>query len=183
MCIVLMDLITSTGLLIVMLLSRRDSERLLGIANGALAAKSVFLAVMSHEIRTPLNGVVGMAEMLLEDIGAAPLKDAVFRVEGRADDELIAVQIHAGAEGREARRVTGEEHRRFAPSSGRMLEGVDRITTNTVHYRAGGRDLDHVPGQLDHGFESVGHIGERRHERLHRRPSGRRLALGHRGAA
>ncbi len=36
-------------------------------AEAAAQAKSEFLATMSHEIRTPLNGVIGYADLLLED--------------------------------------------------------------------------------------------------------------------
>ncbi|UZE96733.1 hybrid sensor histidine kinase/response regulator [Alkalimarinus alittae] len=36
-------------------------------AEEAAKVKSNFLATMSHEIRTPLNGVIGMAQLLLED--------------------------------------------------------------------------------------------------------------------
>jgi len=36
-------------------------------AESANEAKGNFLAMMSHEIRTPLNGVMGMADLLLED--------------------------------------------------------------------------------------------------------------------
>ena len=37
-------------------------------AESASRAKSQFLANMSHEIRTPMNGLLGMIELLLEDI-------------------------------------------------------------------------------------------------------------------
>ena len=48
----------------------RDDRRFLAAvaeAEGANAAKSVFLATMSHEIRTPLNGVLGMAQAMAAD--------------------------------------------------------------------------------------------------------------------
>ena len=37
------------------------------VAEDATKAKSSFLANMSHEIRTPLNGIIGMADLILQD--------------------------------------------------------------------------------------------------------------------
>ncbi|WP_435000153.1 ATP-binding protein (plasmid) [Vibrio scophthalmi] len=37
-------------------------------ANKATQAKSAFLATMSHEIRTPLNGLLGMLQILVDDL-------------------------------------------------------------------------------------------------------------------
>ncbi|MFT4276514.1 MAG: PAS domain S-box protein [Rhodopseudomonas sp.] len=41
-------------------------------AEKASAAKADFLANMSHEIRTPLNGIIGYADLVLEDEALAP---------------------------------------------------------------------------------------------------------------
>ncbi|BAY20646.1 multi-sensor hybrid histidine kinase [Calothrix sp. NIES-2100] len=50
---------------------RRSSERI-SLANAELARaarlKDEFLANMSHELRTPLNSILGMAELLLEEV-------------------------------------------------------------------------------------------------------------------
>ncbi|WP_286830210.1 MULTISPECIES: hybrid sensor histidine kinase/response regulator [Kordiimonas] len=53
-------------------------------ANQANKAKGAFLATMSHEIRTPMTGILGFADMLLEDDLADDSKKKVGRIKGAA---------------------------------------------------------------------------------------------------
>ncbi|MGQ7260705.1 ATP-binding protein [Vreelandella sp. V005] len=72
-------------------------------AEKASLAKSEFMAVMSHEIRTPLNGVVGMADLLNEEVktakaGAylAALKRSAESLRAAINDILDYTKIESG---------------------------------------------------------------------------------------
>ncbi len=74
-------------------------------ANQANQAKGVFLANMSHEIRTPLNGIIGFAELAMND-RKAPLrtKEYLTKIKTSADgllhiinDILDISKIEAGS--------------------------------------------------------------------------------------
>ncbi|MEL7978714.1 ATP-binding protein [Vreelandella titanicae] len=59
-------------------------------AEKASLAKSEFMAVMSHEIRTPLNGVVGMADLLSEEVKTTSAKTYLAALK-RSAESLRAV--------------------------------------------------------------------------------------------
>lgn len=59
-------------------------------AEKASLAKSEFMAVMSHEIRTPLNGVVGMADLLSEEVKTSSAKTYLAALK-RSAESLRAV--------------------------------------------------------------------------------------------
>ena len=73
-------------------------------AETASRAKSDFLANMSHEIRTPLNGVIGFAQLGVEESAGAPLLHEFFRriadsgrlLLGVVNDVLDLSKIEAG---------------------------------------------------------------------------------------
>ncbi|TVP48197.1 MAG: response regulator [Halomonas sp.] len=72
-------------------------------AEKASQAKSEFMAVMSHEIRTPLNGVVGMADLLSEEIKTinartylAALKRSAQSLRAAINDILDYTKIESG---------------------------------------------------------------------------------------
>jgi PAS domain S-box-containing protein len=59
-------------------------------AEAANRAKSTFLANMSHEIRTPLNGVLGMADLLFDEL-SDPLQCDMARTIRASGESLLAI--------------------------------------------------------------------------------------------
>lgn len=59
-------------------------------AEAANRAKSDFLAAMSHEMRTPLNGVLGMVEVLAQDL-QDPDQQAKLRIIRDSGEHLLSV--------------------------------------------------------------------------------------------
>jgi signal transduction histidine kinase/CheY-like chemotaxis protein len=55
--------------------ARHVQEAVLLRSEMSQLAKSDFLSAMSHELRTPLNGIVGLAELLIEQAESDPIKD------------------------------------------------------------------------------------------------------------
>lgn len=59
-------------------------------ASQASEAKSLFLATMSHEIRTPMNGLLGILQMLVDDLEKEEQKE-VLRLALGSGEHLIAI--------------------------------------------------------------------------------------------
>lgn len=59
-------------------------------ARQANEAKSLFLATMSHEIRTPMNGLLGILQMLVDDLEKEDQRD-VLRLALGSGEHLIAI--------------------------------------------------------------------------------------------
>lgn len=60
-------------------------------AQRAEQAKSLFLANMSHEIRTPMNGIIGMSEILSENVKQKKNQDMVDVIKKSAQSLLIII--------------------------------------------------------------------------------------------
>ncbi len=89
--VIAFGLLTSLGLLVIMLLLHRANHRALARAEHAARAKADFLAMMSHEIRTPLNGVIGMTDLLLQEPLPSAARDQARTIRSSGDGLLALV--------------------------------------------------------------------------------------------
>ncbi|WP_447555516.1 ATP-binding protein [Vreelandella sp. EE22] len=60
-------------------------------AETASRAKSEFMAIVSHEIRTPLNGIVGMADLLSEEVKTSAATDYLMAIKRSAESLRCAI--------------------------------------------------------------------------------------------
>ncbi|MFI0472612.1 ATP-binding protein [Halomonas sp. HMF6819] len=60
-------------------------------AEAASRAKSEFMAIVSHEIRTPLNGIVGMADLLTDEVKTPAANDYLSAIKRSAESLRCAI--------------------------------------------------------------------------------------------
>lgn len=81
----------------------RELDGMVQLAQAASQAKSEFMAIMSHEIRTPLNGMVGVADLIGEEITSSrgrayieTLRQSAASLQVVINDVLDYSKIEAG---------------------------------------------------------------------------------------
>ena len=116
-------------------------------AETASRHKSDFIANMSHELRTPLNGIIGLSEMLLEDVDnpdPRELKDSLPRITVAAKHLLGLINDILDLSRIEAGRMT-VEITRFAPAN---LAEESLATVAPIARQKGLRIAAAYPAQL-----------------------------------
>ena len=111
---------------------------------GALRAKSDFLAATSHEIRTPLNGILGMTQVLLADRSlAADVKERIglLQTSGESmkslvDDILDVSKMQTGMLTIEKTEVDGRA----------ILEETGRLWADKAHAKQLAMSIEIDPG-------------------------------------
>ncbi len=71
--------------------SKEEAILLKNLAEKASSVKSEFLANMSHELRTPLNGVIGYAQILLEDEDVSDKHRAQIQIINTSGNHLLGL--------------------------------------------------------------------------------------------
>ncbi len=95
-------------------------------AEQATQIKSQFLANMSHELRTPLNAVIGITEMLLEEV----------REEESIDDEFIEPLERIGGAGKHLLKLINDILDLSKIEAGRLEIAPEKIDVETLVYEA-----------------------------------------------
>ena len=106
---VLLGIITSALLAVLAynLMKRRSTNRRIATLEQTLAEKDQFLATVSHELRTPLTAVVGMLEVINDNLDhlspdqyaglLTDARDGALELERLIEDYLTAARLSAGA--------------------------------------------------------------------------------------
>lgn len=71
--------------------SEETARKMAAEADAASKSKSEFLAAMSHEIRTPMTGVMGFADMLLEDDLPEESREKVYKIQDSTQSLLTII--------------------------------------------------------------------------------------------
>lgn len=120
---------------------RKSEERARAMAAEAEAAsksKSEFLASMSHEIRTPMTGVMGFADMLLQDDLPDESREKVYKIQDSTTSLLTIINDILDVSKMEAGKLEIERIDFNLPSLIDDLVGLfDRTQISD--------DVDHVP--------------------------------------
>ena len=89
--LLVLGLLSSLGLLVLMVFFTKQSEKAIDSMDVALNAKNDFLSVMSHEIRTPLHGIIGMSEILKNEMVNDAYKEEINLIYQSGRDLLLLV--------------------------------------------------------------------------------------------
>ncbi|TVU68115.1 ATP-binding protein [Cobetia crustatorum] len=69
----------------------RELDGMVQLAQAASQAKSEFMAIMSHEIRTPLNGMVGVADLIGEEVTSSRGKEYLDTLRQSAESLQVVI--------------------------------------------------------------------------------------------
>lgn len=109
---------------------RRSLVEAKNAAEAAARAKSIFLSKMSHEFRTPLNGILGMAQLSLEEAIGDPLRGYLQVLKRSAENLLQLVNdiLVTAQSGTDIRRTE-----RFSPAN--LIETIVRSHAFEINRR------------------------------------------------
>ena len=124
-------------------------------AEAAARSKGEFLANMSHEIRTPINGIMGMAEIALEDNLNENLKPIIETIDTEANALLAIVNQILDFSKIEAGKLALEEipfnlRNTFEQACSSLAIGVDEKKVEFISFLAPDVPIDLIgdPGRL-----------------------------------
>lgn len=133
---------------------RQEKERALRHAKRdaeyASQAKSEFLANMSHELRTPLNSIIGLSQILAEDIGDGEEQEMITTVSKSANSLLEIVNDILDLSKIEAKQMVleniGFDFRETVASITETLAPIASKKGIWLHYRYEKEDLPLIKG-------------------------------------